>query len=296
MRPSRNAGPARHVTHPMVDCRSIAVMSDYDPANVGVRSRKMGRSTPENPDQALRKLADHQVEAFDREYVDSDRLAVITSRIDADFPDGRFTFLDVGGGNGRFADQLLERYPNARGAVLDNSETLLARNRQDPRKQVILGSAGDLQQVRGTFDVVCTHWLLHHLVGSTYGESRAIQLRTLSQLSSLLSTGGRVSVFENDYIGWLTDSLPPYLIFAATASRTLAPVARRLGANTAGVGVCFNSQAGWRDMLAASGLQVLNRTEPDRWKRRLRWHSMVFVGLKDVRVGHYWLRRATQGT
>ncbi len=256
----------------------------------------MGRFTPGNSEQPMRKLADHQVEAFDREYVDTDRLSVISSRIDADFPDGNFTFLDVGGGNGRFADQLLERYSSARGTVLDNSETLLARNRLDPRKKLILGSAGDLQQVQGTFDVVCMHWLLHHLVGNSYSESRANQLRTLRQLSDLLNVGGRVSVFENDYIGWLTDSLPPYLIFAATASRVLAPAARRLGANTAGVGVCFNSQGGWREMMAASELQVLNRTEPDRWKRRLRWHSKVFVGLKDVRVGHYWLRRVMPAT
>jgi hypothetical protein len=256
----------------------------------------MEQLKPSNPEPGMRKLADHQVEAFDREYVDSDRLSVITGRIDADFPGGDFTFLDIGGGNGRFADQLLEHYPKARGTVLDNSESLLARNRVSSRKRLILGSAGNLEQVQGKFDVVCMHWLLHHLVGNKYDESRANQLRTLQQLSALLNEHGRVSVFENDYVGWLTDSWPPYVIFAATASRAFAPAARRLGANTAGVGVCFNSQGGWRQMMAASELEVLSHTEPDRWKRRIRWHSKLFVGLRDVRVGHYWLRRVTPGT
>lgn len=238
----------------------------------------------------LRKLSDEQVEAFDREYVDADRLARVRSHIDADFPDGRFSFLDVGGGNGRFADQLLATYPQSRGTVLDNSETLLARNQQDPRKALRLGSAGDLDALDGQFDLLSMHWLLHHLVGDSYGETRANQCRALGSLRRLLTGRGRVSVFENDYVGWAPDPLPTYLIYAITASKRLAPVARALGANTAGVGVCFNSHEGWRRLIERAGLCLVDHSEPDRWQRRIPWYAKLALGLRDVRVGHYWLQ------
>jgi SAM-dependent methyltransferase len=241
----------------------------------------------------IRKLSNEQVEAFDREYVDADRLRRVCSRIEADFPDGEFSFLDVGGGNGRFADQLLERFPLARGTVLDNSETLLARNKPDPRKTRVLGSADDLSGIRGPFDLISMHWLLHHLVGDTYRATRLNQRNALASLARLLSHRGRVSVFENDYVGWLPDPYPTWAIYMFTSSRALTPVARALGANTAGTGVCFNSESGWRRTIDAAGLDLIDRAEPDSWRRRIQLHARAALGLRDVRVGHYWLRART---
>ena len=243
------------------------------------------------PDK-LRKLRDEQVEAFDREYVDANRLARVCSRIDADFPDGSFSFLDIGGGNGQFADQLLARYPRARGTVLDNSETLLARNKQDPRKSLLNGSAAELDSVNGKFDLLSMHWLLHHLVGDSYRETRTTQRHALCSLLRLLTARGRVSVFENDYVGWIPDPFPTYMIYFFTASRSFAPIARVLGANTAGVGVCFNSYDGWHRIMQDAGLRLVDRSEPDTWQRRIPFYAKLALGLRDVRVGHYWLRSA----
>jgi len=240
----------------------------------------------------MKKLSDQQTEAFDREYVDENRLRRICQKIDTDFPDGRFSFLDVGGGNGRFCEQLLSQYPYAHGTVLDNSELLLARNRQHPRKSLLRRSVLDLDTVPGRFDLLTFHWLLHHLVGNTYAESRGYQLSALKTARGLLTQRGRVSIFENDYNGWLPDPFPTFSIYLATASVTLTPLARALGANTAGVGVCFNSRKGWQKILRRSGLALIDYAEPDTWERRLHWHSRFLLGLRDVRVGHYWLRAA----
>ena len=241
----------------------------------------------------MRKLRDDQVEAFDREYVDADRFVAICERIDADFPDGKFSFLDVGGGNGRFSDQLLSRYPGARGTVLDNSEVLLERNEPHVRKTVRLGSVEDLDAFEEKFDLLSLHWLLHHLVGDSYAETRSNQRSALHSVGRLLTDRGRVSVFENDYHGWLPDPLPTYIIYTVTASKALAPLARTLGANTAGVGVCFNSFQGWRAMIEHSGLRLLHHAEPDTWLRRLPWYAKAAIGLRQVRVGHYWLCRSS---
>jgi SAM-dependent methyltransferase len=237
----------------------------------------------------VKKLDDSQVEAFDTEYVDEDRWALIKKRIDADFPEGDFTFLDLGGGTGRFADRLLSNYPKAVGSVLDNSEVLLGRNQQNERKEIICDSVADLTKVTKKYDLVCIHWLLHHLIGDSYAGTRDNQLRTLRNLALLMTVRGRVSLFENNYVGWLMTDLPGRLIYQVTASRVVAAIARRMGANTAGVGVCFLSKRQWFQTIRESGLSVLSYAEPDAWQWPIRWEWKVFLHIGDIRAGHYWL-------
>ena len=67
---------------------------------------------------AMKQLADDQLAAFDTEYVTEPLWDILKRRIDRAFPDGRFSFIDIGGGNGVFADRLLAAYPDATGTVL----------------------------------------------------------------------------------------------------------------------------------------------------------------------------------
>lgn len=193
----------------------------------------------------LKKLDDAQVEAFDTEYVDDNRwAATVEARINQDFPDGHFTFLDVGGGNGNgnFADRILAQYPNSVGTVLDNSETMLSRNKPNERKTVVLDSVENLEKSNATYDMISLNWVLHHMVGDSYMQSRRNQIWTLKTVKALLTARGRVSIFENLYDGYLVDSLPGRIIFNLTSSKAISGITQRLGANTAGVGVCFLSK------------------------------------------------------
>jgi len=240
----------------------------------------------------MRQLSDSQLASFDTEYVDADRWQLVKGNIDRDFPGGKFRFLDLGGGTGRFADLLLAHYPLAEGCVFDNSALLLARNKLDPRKQLICDSAEHLGNIDGRFDLVSVHWLLHHLVGDSYAQTTANQRAVLGGLAGLLTGCGRISLFENNYQGLVLSALPGWLIYEATAMRSLAALTRRLGANTAGVGVCFRSEQQWRAMIAATGFKIVDYGEPDQWIWPLRWYWRVFLFLRRVRVGHYWLAPA----
>jgi SAM-dependent methyltransferase len=252
--------------------------------NQGEQRHDTGKGT-------LRKLEDSQAATFDTDYVDEARWGSVKAGIDRDFPTGDFTFLDVGGGNGRFADRLLEEYPNATGTILDNSEVLLARNASNVRKTLVCESVENLGEVKGRFDVVSVHWLLHHLVGESYRQTRRNQLRALRTLRDLLTPRGRVSVFENMYQGWVFEDLPGRLVYHVTAARLIAALSRRMGANTAGVGVCFLSKHQWLASFRDCGLEVLAYTEPDQWAWSLRLEWRLLLHLRDVRVGHAWLRR-----
>src|SRR5262245_34603189 len=97
----------------------------------------------------VRVLDDRQVEAFDTDYMYEGRWKHLRACIERDFPSGKFTLLDVGGGNGAFADLVLATYPNARVVVIDLSDLLLSRNKPHPGKTLVQGSATQLQAVDG---------------------------------------------------------------------------------------------------------------------------------------------------
>jgi len=236
----------------------------------------------------MKQLEDSQLETFDTEYVNEPRWKIIKEQIDRDFPEGDFTFLDVGGGNGKFADKLLSHYPKARGTVLDNSELLLSRNQQNPRKSLICDSVENLSKLQGKYDIVCFNWLLHHLVGNSYSETRKNISTALEAVIPLLSERGRISIFENMYNGLIFDGLPSYLIFTLTSSKALAGFTRKMGANTAGVGVCFLSRKQWVETVdKITSLELLKYTDDEKWNIQWKWN--VFLHIGNIRCGHFWL-------
>lgn len=242
----------------------------------------------------IRKLADSQVEAFDTEYVEEGRWTAIKTLIERDFPSGDFTLLDIGGGNGRFADRVLAQFPNATATVIDNSESLLAKNTQNPRKAIICDSVENLATIAEArrFDIVCFHWLLHHLVANSYTGTTNNQLKALAAARSLLTSRGRISVFENMYEGYVFDHLPGLLIYHLTSAKAIASIVRTMGANTAGVGVCFRSSKEWFRVSQDAGLRLVAYTEPDDWVWRQKMMLHILLHLRRIRVGHMWLAAA----
>jgi hypothetical protein len=234
------------------------------------------------------RLRDDQLEAFDTEYVNNRRWPLVERCLNEHYPDGRFSFLDVGGGNGVFADRVLTNYPEARATVLDNSEKLLERNWPDSRKLLVHASASDLRRVLDrSYDVIFFNWVLHHLLGSTYAATLQNMRLALSAAVPFLTERGRISVFENMYDGLVVDGLPSRLIYTLTSSRRLAPFTRRMGANTAGVGVCFLSRRAWGSQFERVALRVERYGDDARWQVAI--HRRVFLHLGNIRCGHFWL-------
>lgn len=241
----------------------------------------------------IKQLADHQTETFDEEYISPDLRPIWERHCAERFGrDESFTLLDVGGGNGVFVDLMLREFPQVQATLLDNSQLLLDRNVPHPRKRLVYGSAGELARHVGEqkFDLICFHWVLHHFIGPTYRRSTEIIHTVLEDAKRHLAPNGRISVWENMYDGWIVDRLPGKIIFQVTSSRFLTPLTRRMGANTAGVGVCFRSRAHWAEHFAEQGLQTVAYADGPDWRRRAiyRW----FLHMGRIRCGHFWLKSA----
>jgi len=175
------------------------------------------------------------------------------------------SILDVGGGAGLISDHLIELLPGAHVTIVDDSELVLARNKHHARKNLIHGSALDLTDAVADqhFDLVIINDLLHHLVAPTLRESRDNTVRCLRAARELLSEDGRILIYEITMEGWWPGVDPGDLIYALTRTRVppLTAIFRRLGANTAGVGVAFRSRSGWRKVFDDAGLEVEGERE-----------------------------------
>jgi ubiquinone/menaquinone biosynthesis C-methylase UbiE len=240
--------------------------------------------------QTIRKLADDQVETFDKEYIHGELKTVWKRHCDERFSANEsFTILDVGGGNGKFIDSMLAEYPNAKGTVLDNAETLLAKNTEHPNKRLVRGSAEDIETLfpDERFDLITFHWVLHHFVIGNYRDTKEMVERVLSACSNRLSENGRVSVFENMYDGWMFTDLPGRIIYTLSSAAWLAPITRRFGANTGGVGVCFRSWREWDRMLSECGLAKLSYADGQVFRKSAMRRYVLHMG--NVRSGHFWL-------
>lgn len=240
-----------------------------------------------------RDLKDEQIGAFDADFVDEEMFASICRCIDRDFPDGRFTFADVGGGNGEFADRLLTAYPASEGIVLDNAAQLIKANTWNPRKRTLIGNAAHLETVFGDerFDVVFLNYALHHFIADDYRSSRRIQRRTIAAAARILTPRGNVSILENMCTGRVIGNLPGRLIYDLTSNGYLAPIVKRLGSNTAGTGICFNDRASWIADLTAAGL-VLRHSAAISWANHLSPLKRTLLLIRDLRGGHLWAGRA----
>lgn len=245
----------------------------------------------------LRTLSDSQVVAFDssqweqkhiERWMRIHEINTVLSPFMSDNPSARF--LDLGGGTGRFSDLLLAAYESSSAIVGDASEFLLSRNRPHRRKTVLCVDASRLTQTfqSASLDVIFVHRLLHHLVGDSYAESIGIIRNVLCQCAAILKPTGRLSIIENIWNGRFVDKLAGQLLYLATSSRTLAPAARRLGANTAGTGICYVSDRFLIRMLQDAGFGVQTRQTLGTF--RFPWYIRYPTLLKNARSVHYWCK------
>lgn len=168
--------------------------------------------------------------------------------------------------------------------MLEPDEYLLSRNRKHLRKNIVQGTFQSAELSSYGFDVIQFNWVLHHFVSDSYAKTRALQLAALREAKQLLRPGGRIIILENFYDGFLFDNLPSRLIYSLTASKWLSPLIKHAGANTAGVGVCFNSKKTWEKAIQEAEFNHI-QIEHCYDFSELGWLKRNLLGINKQHVG-----------
>lgn len=204
-----------------------------------------------------RLLSDAQNASFDTDFHAPNELEAKLSLLRAHFGNQKIQLLDAGGGNGSFSDVVLEAFPYWSSTIIDISDHLLSQNVPHPRKRLVKASIFDAATALSgeKFHVISINWMLHHLVGKNYSASLNNITRALSICTSMLDKDGLICIGENRYQGIGDCNIPAWLIYRLTTIRNsfLASLMAK-HANTAGVGVCFQSEQAWAGLFARAGL------------------------------------------
>ena len=238
----------------------------------------------------LKRLSTDQLESFNTEYVNGELWDAVVNLIDRFFATGKFTFLDIGGGNGVFTDRILDHYPQSEAILLDNASNLIEINTQHPRKTIIMDSVENLENYLSTYaiDIIFINWVLHHLVSDTYKKTGNNIANTLT----IIKRNERVkyiAIFENMYNGILFDTLPSKLIYRITSLQSIKRWTRKMGANTAGTGVSFLSKKMWIKLLGTIfGSANLSVIDFGLWEIPI--VRKVFLHIKNIYVSLFWIK------
>ena len=140
------------------------------------------------------------------------------------------------------------------------------------------------------FDIVFINWLLHHLVANSYSKTKFNSEFALRSSRKLLNENGHVAVFENTCDGMIIDSLSSHLIFHLTSSKLLAPITSKLGANTAGIGLCYRSKQEWLDIFSKCSLKPMKvLCEKEYWDNSI--SKRIILHYKGLKACFFWLEK-----
>lgn len=241
----------------------------------------------------IRVLSEEQVKSFDVEYITEEMWPEIKGIINSNSKksDNGFSFLDIGGGNGVFSDSILKLYPESQGYLMDNSQYLLSVNKENPRKILVNGSVEELDNLFGEvkFDFIFMNWVLHHFVKGGYLETLKSQASALRQAKSLLKENGQLIVIENLPQGIFGETVCTFIINRVTSSKIIAPFVKKMGGNTAGIGICFLGKKQWIQQFHKAGFSIENIVTFGEWP--LNSIKKIILTIKNIRVGIFALKK-----
>lgn len=108
------------------------------------------------------------------------------------------------------------------------------------------------------FDLIFCNKVFHHFVTNTYTGTLEMMQVCMRKLSKKLSKNGKLCILDIFYDGLLIDSWPSWMIYQCTTQKNeiLIKLFRMLGAQSAGSGVCFQSENMWNRLICQSHLSI----------------------------------------
>lgn len=177
--------------------------------------------------------------------------------------DSHITLLDVGAGGGYFTkavcDYLRQRRYEVTAYVLDP----MRYPSWDHFQEEITFCQESVEHVDTyfkniKFDLIFCNKVFHHFVTDTYAGTLDMMRTCMKKLRKKLSKNRKLCILDIFYDGLLVDSWPSRVIYHCTSQKNefLIKVFRKLGAQSAGSGVCFQSEKMWRRMIGQSHFAI----------------------------------------
>lgn len=191
--------------------------------------------------------------------------------------------LDIGGGSGTFAQLVKDSCLDIGVHVVDPSKKLLDRI-NDTRIKKFHGNLPDQIFVDSDFDYVHIKEVLHHIVGSSIGETKELLRESLFTMKGFLKEDGFLLIHELFYESYLIPTLSRTLIFNLLALQNKFGIKVPAKEFLIGLGVCFYTRPEFELILNDCGFKIVDFHEEywdSTFKTRLlflqNWGRMLFI-------------------
>jgi ubiquinone/menaquinone biosynthesis C-methylase UbiE len=198
--------------------------------------------------------------------------------------------LDIGGAGGHFAAQLYKFLDGMKRkiTVLDSTE-YGAWETYSRDIEFIKESVDNIDKLfsENTFDIVFANKVFHHFVkGSWKGTINGIK-ESLRKIYKILKTDGLLCAADHFYNGMVYDEITSRIIYGLTSCSIPAVVktCKKLGAESAGTGVCFLSKKMWIKYIGEGGFKIEEINEIGR-ELKLKLYKKILLCAKKITLGN----------
>ncbi|MDR2232726.1 MAG: class I SAM-dependent methyltransferase [Tannerella sp.] len=198
--------------------------------------------------------------------------------------------LDIGGASGHFAMELYSYFEasNCKIVVLDSLKYDTWSMFSD-KIDFIKASVDDVNQLfaENTFDIIFANRVVHHFVRKTWKETVDGIYGIIGNIYSVLRPGGYFCVSDHFYNGFIYDKITSIIIYELTACKITAikKVCQKLGAESAGTGVCFLSKNMWMKLLSGNSFKIAFLVENKKLSD-MKIYKKVLLFSKSIRMNN----------
>jgi len=196
-----------------------------------------------------------------------------------------FVLLDIGGGNGLFAKEVLKLCPQSVVIVIDPSSRMLDLV-NDSRIETIKGALPDQLICQKTVDYIHIRSVLHHLIGPSPAKSLELMALSLKSTYDMLRPGGALMLQDECYESYIHPTLHRDLLFYLLKAQNFMGFRIPHRFFKVGLEVCFPSQLEVEKMLEKIGFGIIRKHVFVYPKARVK--MTVATGVKSV-SDVYWV-------
>jgi ubiquinone/menaquinone biosynthesis C-methylase UbiE len=193
--------------------------------------------------------------------------------------------LDIGGASGYFAMALYEKFLEKKCNIFVIDTTAYDTWQEfNDKINFVKISANNIKEIfkENTFDLIFANRVFHHFVLNSWNKTIKNMFEILDQMKFILKEDGYICINDHYYNGFLFDKITSLIIYILT-SCSLSPViklCKKMGAESAGIGVCFLSRKMWCSLFNKIGLNDIYKKDGNKLK--LKWYKRVLLCAKEI--------------